>query len=74
MRSLMAFTKTEGLTVDWYGNLGNSIAYEELSASGIRLQGNIAHGDLIASLRTYDLAIVAMPDETSFPIGLGRLV
>jgi hypothetical protein len=64
MRSLMAFTKAEGLTIDWYGNLGNNIAHEELSASGIRVRGSIAHGDLIASLRTYDLAIVAMPDET----------
>ena len=64
MRSLMAFTKTEGFTIDWYGNLGNNIAHEELSASGIRVRGSIAHGDLIASLRTYDLAIVAMPDET----------
>ena len=66
MRSLMAFTKTEDFTIDWYGNLGNNIAHEELSASGIRVRGSIAHGDLIASLRTYDLAIVAMPDET-FP-------
>ena len=65
MRSLMALTKTDRLTVDWYGNLGNGIPNEELSASGIRLQGSIAHGDLIASLRTYDLAIVAMPDETA---------
>ena len=64
MRSLMAFTKTEGLTIDWYGNLGNSIAHEELSASGIRVRGSVAHEHLIASLRTYDLAIVAMPDET----------
>ena len=39
MRSLMAFTKTEGPTIDWYGNLGNSIAREELSASGIRRSG-----------------------------------
>jgi hypothetical protein len=64
MRSLMAFTKTAGISVDWYGNLGNKIAHEELSASGIRVRGSIAHHDLIATLRTYDLAIVAMPDHS----------
>ena len=65
MRSLMAFTKSEHLAIDWYGNLGNSIAHEELAASGIRVRGNIAHKDLIAELRAYDLAIVAMPDGSA---------
>ena len=61
MRSLMAFTKTENVTIDWYRNLGNNVDQEELSTGGIRVRGSIAHGDLITNLRTYDFAIVAMP-------------
>jgi hypothetical protein len=65
VRSLMAFTKSEKLTIDWCGNLGNSITHEELAACGIRVQGDILPKDLIARLRKYDLAIVAMPDGSS---------
>jgi hypothetical protein len=65
VRSLMAFTKSEKLTIDWCGNLGNSITHEEFAACGIRVQGDILPKDLIARLRKYDLAIVAMPDGSS---------
>ncbi|HEY5706506.1 MAG TPA: hypothetical protein VIS96_13120 [Terrimicrobiaceae bacterium] len=65
MRTLMEFTRSERFMIDWYGNLGNDIAHEELAAGGIRVQGSLPHGDLIARLREYDAAIVAMPDNSS---------
>ena len=34
MRSLMAFTKTAGITIDWYGNLGNSIDQANFRRAG----------------------------------------
>ena len=66
MRSLMAFTKTRELRSTGMAILATVSLTKSFAASGIRVQGSIAHKDLIARLRKYDLAIVAMPDG-SFP-------
>jgi hypothetical protein len=68
LRRLMSLAELGPFEIDWYGNLGrprSKIADEELFAHKINVKGTLPQRLLISRLRSYQFAIVPLPDGSN---------